>query len=322
MDTSNEQNNKEQNEKNNNVNNDEEKDMDEDSSSIESIFKDDPPKNEEEDKKEEKEEKSDTNILNIFMGKKKKKELTPEQKEERIKKSIERYCKRNDRMLELIEKVNKGEATNRNIKEMMRLLAIDLSDTKKLINKKALISRKKEELFEKLFNLTFLEYQRFWALLTNGKYKKGNAQLINSGNIGKAKTILKEILENRKKKENKDNENNDKNNNRTVREIIDHRKNLESANEDLDDVFLRYDPDISSDEDSLESSVDESSSDNDNDNDEISKKDGKDKEKEEEEKKKKEEMERELKEKERELKEKEEKMKKFMDKEDEIDIFN
>ena len=135
MDTSNEQNNKEQNEKNNNVNNDEEKDMDEDSSSIESIFKDDPPKNEEEDKKEEKEEKSDTNILNIFMGKKKKKELTPEQKEERIKKSIERYCKRNDRMLELMEKVNKGEATNRNIKEMMRLLAIDLSDTKKLINK-------------------------------------------------------------------------------------------------------------------------------------------------------------------------------------------
>ena len=223
-------------------------------------------------------------------------------------------------MLELIGKVNKGEATNRNIKEMMRLLAIDLSDTKKLINKKALISRKKEELFEKLFELTFLEYQRFWALLTNGKYKKGNAQLINSGNIGKAKTILKEILENRKKKENKDNENNDKNNNRTVREIIDHRKNLESANEDLDDVFLRYDPDISSDEDSLESSVDESSSDNDND--EISKKDGKDKEKEEEEKKKKEEMERELKEKERELKEKEEKMKKFMDKEDEIDIFN
>ena len=54
--------------------------------------------------------------MNIFIGKKKKKELTLEQNEERIKRRIEKYCKKNDRMLELMEKVNKGEAANRNIK--------------------------------------------------------------------------------------------------------------------------------------------------------------------------------------------------------------
>ena len=216
-------------------------------------------------------------------------------------------------MLELMEKVNKGEATNRNIKDMMRLLAIDLIDTKKLINKNVLISRKKEKLFDKLFDLTSKEYQKFWFALTNGEYKKGNAQLINSSNIGKAKSILKQIMEAKnKKKEN--------NNDKTIREIINRKKNLEKAIEDLDDKFHRFESDISSDEDSLESSIDESSSDNDND--EISKKYEKDKEKEKEKEEKKEEMERELKEKERELKEKEEKMKKFMEQEDEIGIFN
>ena len=55
----------------------------------------------------------------------------------------------------------------------MRLLAKDLSGTKKLINKNVLISRKKEKLFDKLFDLTSKEYQKFWFALTNGEYKKG-----------------------------------------------------------------------------------------------------------------------------------------------------
>ena len=41
---------------------------------------------------------------NLFLENKKKRELTEDQKEERIKRNIERYCKRNDRMLELLEK--------------------------------------------------------------------------------------------------------------------------------------------------------------------------------------------------------------------------
>ena len=192
-------------------------------------------------------------IENIFMGKKHKKELTEEQKAERIKRNIERYCKRNDEMLELLEKINNHEATNKNINRMMRLLAIDLSDTKKLTNQKALISQRKKDIFNKLLNLTFTEYQYFWHTLTDGKYKKGHAQLIKSSNIQKARMIYQQIIEERNKEEKKLNE-------KTVGELINDKNIRENENDKLDAVFLDYDPDISSDEDSLDSSLDESSS--------------------------------------------------------------
>ena len=176
--------------------------FDEESSSHESIFNDSISE------KKEEEKDNGNRIENLFLGAKKKRELTEEEKAERIKKNIERYCKRNERMLELLEKINNKETTRKNINEMMRLLAIDLSDTKKLTNRKALISQRKRELFSKLFDLTFTEYQYFWYQLTQGQYKKGNAQLINSSNMKTAKMIYKNIIENRKKgdEKNKDKE--------------------------------------------------------------------------------------------------------------------
>ncbi len=296
---------------NNENNNKEEED---ESSSHESIFYEDDSLEKKEEKEEEK--NNNNNILNIILGKKKKRELSNEQKEERIKRNIERYCKRNDKMLELLEKINNNETTKKNINEMMRLLAIDLSDTKKLTNKKALISQKKEEMFNRLLDLTFEEYQLFWFKLTQGKYKKGNAQLINTGNMRDAKLIYDKIIEERNNKEKSV-----KKKEKTVREIINFRDNMEIENEKFDDVFLRYDPDISSDdEDSLDSSEDESFSESDESNKKLEK-EKLEKEKEEKEKIRKEEIERE-KEREKEQKEKNEKMKKLMDKEDEIDIFN
>ena len=291
-------------------------------SSHESIFdgslsnKKEEEKVDEENHNENKNNNNDNNnILNMLLNKKKKRELTKEQKEERIKRNIERYCARNDKMLELLDKINNNEITRKNIDDMMRLLAIDLSDTKKLANKKALISQKKNEMFNKLFDLTFEEYQYFWFTLTQGKYKKGNAQLINSSNMRNAKLIYDGIIEKRKT-DNKVNK--DKEKEETVREIIARRKNMDIEDEKLDEVFLMYDPDISSDDDSLDSSVDDSLSESD----EKSQKEKKEEKKEERKEKKDNEKEKELKEINEEMKEKNEKMKKLMDEEDEIDIFN
>ena len=289
-------------------------------SSHESIFdgslsnKKEEEKVDEENHNENKNNNND-NILNMLLNKKKKRELTQEQKEERIKRNIERYCARNDKMLELLDKINNNEITRKNIDDMMRLLAIDLSDTKKLANKKALISQKKNEMFNKLFDLTFEEYQYFWFTLTQGKYKKGNAQLINSSNMRNAKLIYDGIIEKRKT-DNKVNK--DKKKEKTVREIIAIRNNMDIEDEKLDEVFLMYDPDISSDDDSLDSSVDDSLSESD----EKSQKAKKEEKKEEKKEKKDNEKEKELKEINEEMKEKNEKMKKLMDEEDEIDIFN
>ena len=169
-----------------------------DLSSHESIFYDDES---EEQKDNNNQQENNNNINNNnnendllnkidFLGKKQKRELTEEQKEARIKRNIERYCKRNDEMIDLLKKINGNEATNKNINRMMQLLAIDLSDTKKLTNKKALISQRKKDIFKKLFLLTFSEYQEFWYKLTDGLYKKGNAQLIKSGNIAKARIMV------------------------------------------------------------------------------------------------------------------------------------
>ena len=61
----------------------------------------------------------------------------------------------NNEMLELLEKINSNETTHKNINRMMRLLAADLSDTKKLINQKSLIYNQKKEIFNRLLNFTF-----------------------------------------------------------------------------------------------------------------------------------------------------------------------
>ena len=294
---------------NNNSAEENENESDLDSSSHESIFYN----YFSEKKEEEKEEKENINkINNIFLENKRKRELTYEQKEERIKRNIERYCKRNDRMLELLQQINNKDTSRKNINEMMRLLAIDLSDTKKLTNRKALISQRKKEMFNKLFELTFREYQLFWFQLTEGKYKKGNAQLINSSNISNARAIYNKIMEDREKERKQGKEINEK----TVKDIINDRNNKDIESEKIAKLIL-YDSEISSDEDSLDSSIDESSSDN-----ESNKKNEKEKEeniRKEKELKKKEEEEKKKKEEE---KEKNEKMKKFMEEEDEIDIFN
>ena len=291
---------------------DKEKDSDifDDESSHESVFDE-----ESSEKAEENNNNKNNGLMNhLFLENKKKRELTEEQKEQRIKKNIEKYCLRNDRMLELLDKINKGETTRKNINEMMRLLAIDLSDTKKLTNSKTLISQRKKDLFNKLFDLTFTEYQFFWFQLTNGKYKKGNAQLINSSNMHKARTIYNEIIEKRKKEVG----DNKAKKELTVREIIKDRNNKEFESEKLDEIFMGYDSQISSDEDSLDSSVDESSSESESDV-----KNNIDKEKEEKIRKEKEEKEKEeRKKREEERRIMNEKVKKFIDNEDEIDIFN
>ena len=222
----------------------------------------------------------------IFLGKKRK-VLTEEEKKERTKKIIDRYCKRNDEMLKLLEKINSNEITHKNINRMMRLLAIDLSDTKKLINKKSMLHNQKKEIFQNLLNFTFQEYQYFWFKLTNGKSKKGSAQLIKSNNISMAKQILKELQEKKIKFDN-DNNNNSNNNNgeekneeknnkdkdnpevkpkkeRTVKEMIQAADLRDIENKKLDE-FFENESAISSDE-SISSSISESDDDGDIDGD-------------------------------------------------------
>ena len=240
-------------------------------------------------------ESSDQKILKFeekFL-KKKRRVLTEEEKMERIQKNIDRYCKRNEEMLSLLEKIDAGEITHKNINRMMRLLAIDLSDTKKLINKKALIVNQKREIFNRLLEFTYEDYQYFWYQLTEGKFKKGKAQLIKSSNISKAKEILRQIEEKNKNKnninnnnnENEKNENNINNNldnnaenggnnnkineeeknkkkdNRTVKEIIQAATLRDIENERMDQEFFEN-SDISS-EDSLSSSLEDSEDDDD-----------------------------------------------------------
>ena len=69
-------------------------------------------------------EPSDPKILKFeerFL-KRKRRVLTEEEKQERIQKNIDRYCKRNEEMLSLLEKIDSGETTHKNINRMMRLL--------------------------------------------------------------------------------------------------------------------------------------------------------------------------------------------------------
>lgn len=245
-------------------------------------------------------EKENKNIINnLLLEKKRKLDLTKEEKEERkkliIEKRIQKYRERNDAILGLIDNIkSKDKIAKKDINKLMRLLAIDLCDTKKL-NMGKLISQKKREIFTKLKNLSYVKYQSFWFRLTN-KITKGNAHDINSGNIRIANQIYNEIIEER------DGQNNGKNE-KTVKEIIQNKEEREKEIEELDGIIFGYD--ISSEEDSLDSSIEENSYD-----DVINHEIKEDK-----------------KEKERYLKENEEKellekKEKFIDKEDEIEIFN
>ena len=310
--------------------------FDESSNNIENV------NNENEKKNNLLDEKEDENILKFheqFLGKKRK-PLSEEEKKQRIEKRKNRYYKTNDEMLQLFEKIENDEMTINNINHLMSLLAKDLSDTTKISNRKALIFNKKKEIFERLLNLTFEEYQLFWYKLTDGKSKKGNAQQIKSSNISKAKEILNSLEE--KKNENEINKINEEEknlininskNNKTIKELIQAADLRDNEIEQLNEEILGIDNDISSDE-SLSSSSSDLEEDNDNDNSSsiIDNKniDIKNEEKEEkvrkenEEKKRKEKEEKEKKEKEKE-KEKENKekiLKKIMEEKDEIDIFN
>ena len=293
---------------------------------------------------------------------KKRKKLTEEEIAEKNRKNLERYCKRNDEMLTLLEKISKGETTHRNINRMMRLLAVDLKDTKKLINTNSLLFNQKKKIFQRLLNLTYQDYQLFWYKLTDGKMQKGNAQLIKSSNISKAKAILTELEESMKKKENEknneqpnsgNNEENDikeKKKNRTIKEIIKSADMRDLENENLDKQFFENGFDVS-DSSSLSSSLSESDDEDEENNsssnfksdkNNIQKdKEEREKEKNEKEKKEKEEKERLKREEEEKLrkeneekerlkkeeeeklrKEKEKEMQKYMEEQDDIDIFN
>ena len=293
--------------------------------------------NNENDSSKDKEQNSENQKILRFEEKflkRKRRELTEEEKKERLQKNISRYCKRNDEMLILFEKIDNGETTRKNINRMMRLLAIDLSETKKLINKKGLLYNQKKEIFNRLLNFTFEEYQYFWFKLTDGKYKKGKAQFIKSSNISKAKEILRELEEEKLKKEkekendinkNEENGNGDNNNinneeenkkkDRTIKEIIQAANLRDNENIEIDMQLLGNDSMIS---ESSSSSLEDSEEDDDENNSssKLSKenniKEDKEKEKKEkEEKDKKEQEEKAKKEKEEKLrKEKEERLKK------------
>ena len=144
-------------------------------------------------KKEEKEKEFENEKNNLLLEKKKKRELTEEEKKEeeekRIQNYINKYYKRNDEIIQLLKNIDNSEITKKNINRLMLLLSQDLRDTKKITNINNLISHKKKVLFNKLYDLTYKEYQLFWHILTKYKYKYGKAQYINSGNISQANSL-------------------------------------------------------------------------------------------------------------------------------------
>ena len=202
---------------------------------------------------------------------------------------------------------------------MLILLAKDLSDTKKIINMKALLRYQKEEIFQRLLNLTFEEYHLFWYTLTDGKTKKGNAQLLKSSNISKAKKILKSLEEKKNENENEINKYDEKGNlininskkNKTIREIIEAADLRDKEIEKIDEEMFGDDSVISNSDESLSSSSSDLDEDIDNNSKIIDNKNKEKEEKEEKERKEKEEKER-----------KEKILKQIMEEKDEIDIFN
>ena len=257
-----------------------------------------------------------------FLGKKRK-SLSEDEKKERIEKRKNIYCKINDEIIQLLEKINNDEATPQNIIRIWNLLAKDLSDTKKITNREGLIFNKKNKIFGRLFNLTIENYQFFWHTLKDGKSKEGYAQDINSSNISKAKKILK-LLEEKKnedgkyeeEKKNKNLININSKKNKTIKELIQAAEFRDNEIEKINEEILGIDNDISSDE-SPSSSSSDLDEDNHNNSSIIDNKIRDIKNEENEEKKRKEKEEKEKKE-----KEKEKILKQIMEEKDEIDIFN
>jgi hypothetical protein len=246
---------------------------------------------------------------------KKRKPLSEEEKKERIEKRKNSYCKLNDEIILLFDKINNDEITTKNIIQMRNLLVKDLSDTKKITNWEALIFNKKNKIIDRLFNLTKEKCREFWDKLTDGRTKNGYAQDIKSNNISKAKEILKSLEE--KKNENEINKNDEEEKdlinlnskkNKTIKELIQAAEFRDKEIEKINEEILGSDNDISSNE----------SEDIDNDSSNIDDKNIDIKNEEKEEKEKKENEEKKRKEKEN----KEKILKQIMEEKDKIDIFN
>ena len=273
------------------------KEFKDDSSSDEGVFSLD------DFKQKENKNKNENNVDNLFnhnmLNKKRKRELTQEQLEDKM---IEKYCKRNEEILNKIDKIkNNKEIEKKDLNKLMHLLAIDLIDTKKLQNPKSLISFKKRKFFNQLMDLYVDDYKTFWYNFTNHEKTNGKAGDINSSNIKRAKKIYECVIEHRK---NNSVENIEDKKKLTIREVIEKKMEREKELEELDNDMLGYDPDISdSDEDELDSSIDESF------DSEVEEEINKINEKENEER-------------EKDKKFIEEDLKKYMDKIDEISIFN
>ena len=143
--------------------------------------------------KKNKKELSENQNNHKFLHKKKKN--YKEEKEERIRKHIDRYCKRNNEMLLLLQKMNLDGITYKDFNRMLYLLSKDLYDTKKICNNNALLHNKKKEIFKKILNFPKEERQYFAMKFTNGKCENIQGECINSSNISEAKKIIKEIEE-------------------------------------------------------------------------------------------------------------------------------
>ena len=191
---------------------------------------------------------------------KKRKSLSEEEKKERIEKRKNSYCKLNDEIILLFEKINNDEITTKNIIQMWNLLVKDLSDTKKITNWEALFFNKKKKIIYRLFNLTRENGQEFWYKLTDGRTKNGYAQDINSNNISKANKILKLLEEKKNEKINKnDGEEKKKEDilninskkNKTIKELIQAAELRDKEIEKINEEILGIDNDISSDESEL-----------------------------------------------------------------------
>ena len=281
---------------------------DEESSEHESIFDIEVNLNPIEKEKEKiGEEKNKVDILKFDLRKKRKREFINEQSVEIIR--INKYCNRNNKMLDLLKNIdNNKDIKKADINKLIHLLSIDLIDSKKIRNFKKLISEQKKQFFKKLLNLTKYEYKLFWYNFSNKDYKKCDAKDIKSTNIKKAKKIYDYIINQR----NSNDENNnslisDEKNNVKIKDIIEKRIKREKEIEKMDNEMLKYDPDISeSDDDFLFSSSEEDSSQDKK----VEKNEYKDREKKEDKNEAKKDI------------ENEEDEQKFIDKEDEIEIFN
>ena len=211
-----------------------------------------------------------------FMNKKK--ELTEEQKKIREQKNIAKYCRRNDEMLKLLEKIKNKENNSYNLNRTVTLMIRDLSDVAKFDSSKN-ISEKKAKIFDRLINLSEIHFKKFFYELSDHTTYKGSSRSITYKNIGKANKILKDFeidyqkilteIENLEKNGKIDEANKLKKKNIPVREIIKNRTDRLDQLQEIDDVLGGEDDDISSDSEGSE--LDDSENDDyDSDNDDGS----------------------------------------------------